>query len=58
MKVLFFASLVFFLTACQSEIDKCVEVGVKNYEPYKNSQEKTTTEYGVRMACLKAYSGK
>jgi hypothetical protein len=58
MKFFFICATAFILLGCQSEIDKCVDAGLRANEPYKTAQEKSETEMQFRMACLKASAGK
>jgi hypothetical protein len=58
MKTFFIFGTMFILLGCQSEIDKCVEAGLKADEPYKSAQDKSATEVGYRIGCLKASAGK
>jgi|GEM_PF-6485081 len=49
------------LAGCSSEVDKCVDAGLKslalNY-PNATSAEKAQAEGNYRIICLKAQSGK
>jgi hypothetical protein len=54
-------ALYIFLAGCSSEIDKCVDAGVKsasmNY-PNMSEAEKASIERSYRIACLRAQAGK
>jgi hypothetical protein len=58
MKTFFIFGTMFILLGCQSEIDKCVDAGLRANEPYKTAQDKSQTELGLRIGCLKASTGK
>lgn len=61
MKIIAMIAFVMMLAACQSEIDKCVDAGVKadsvNY-PNLTKAERVENEYLYRMRCLRAQGGK
>jgi hypothetical protein len=58
MKKVFIFVTMFILLGCQSEIDKCVEVGLKGNEPFESAKDKAYWEFQYRVGCLKASSGK
>jgi len=59
MKFIAIVLVVFSLLGCQSEIDKCVEAGMKSSESNKKTPtEKASDEFGYRQYCLKAAAGK
>lgn len=58
MKPFFIFGTMFILLGCQSEIDKCVEAGVKAGEPYSTAKEKSEEEMRFRIGCLRASAGK
>ena len=59
MKFLIVFFSVFSLLGCQSEIDKCVNAGLKASESdKKSSSEKASDEFAYREYCLKAAAGK
>lgn len=41
-----------------NQIEKCVQAGVKFDEPYKTDKSRYEQEARMRLACLKAASGK
>jgi hypothetical protein len=57
MRILVLVPLLFILFGCKSEVDKCVEVGLKAYD-FNDEKQKSGTELNLRMACLRASSGK
>jgi hypothetical protein len=60
MKV-FLIVVAMMLSGCQSEIDKCVDSGIKSektFGPYQNAQEEIRRSHEIRLQCLKAQSGK
>jgi hypothetical protein len=61
MKYLLVIVFLAFLGGCQSEIDKCVESGIKSektFGPYKTAEEEIRESHKMRLECLKAQSGK
>jgi hypothetical protein len=45
----------FFLTGCTSDVEKCVEVGLKQdhlYNLSKEARDKAAEEYRIRLSCL------
>ena len=59
MKFIAIVLVVFSLLGCQSEIDKCVEAGMKASGSNKKSpSDKAMDEFGLREYCLKAAAGK
>ena len=58
MKKFLIFGTMFVLLGCQSEIDKCVDAGLRANEPYKTAQDKSQKELEFRIFCLKASTGK
>ena len=59
MKFVAIVLVVYSLLGCQSEIDKCVEAGMKaSGSNKKPPTEKASDEFGFREYCLKAAAGK
>lgn len=61
MKKILAVFLTLCMSACSSEIDKCVQTGMKAYElmnPGYTVDKRAQAEARWRIACLEAASGK
>lgn len=59
MKFIAIVLVAFSLLGCQSEIDKCVEAGMKaSGSNKKTPTEKASDEFGFRDFCLKSAAGR
>ncbi len=60
IKFLFIALIGFALVGCKSEIDKCVDDGMKAEKDWlmKHPENKDEMKFAVRRQCLQDASGK
>ena len=57
MNNIFYLTII-LLVGCQSEVDKCTDLGIKAYGENVSKQEKAENEFLIRQSCMKAAAGK